>query len=525
MHLWKNFQISLIKNDFKGSAIMKKARLKVFSIIVAVIVLLSCFSMCAVAKEPEPDGYVVVEGEDVVNFSPEVTLPKRDNITDDFTANKFYGDSIDPDSAYLFYDQLSDSEQVIYSKFLLSGVAETFQVQLEYQATGATVDAAITNVKAIISKEVKEALTAAVEDNPYYFWMSGYGYSFNYYQYSTTDGYGVATGTITIRINIDTNSYTDYADVEEKLVALVEAVEAAPVNGITRYEKVKSIHDYIYNINEYPEQQGTFSDGSPWYGPMAHQPTGVFLNGYAVCEGYAEAMKLLCDREGIPCITVLGTGNGGAHKWNYVKMEDGLWYLIDATWNDQSANVFYDYFLTGADTVAPHFAGSAPDSQVHVPDGAMFSGVTPLQYPTLASDHYGKVMLSYNAGDITVENSMNVIFIGKDITTLEYKLAIPSGFTGSLSSYTDLTGGTLTTKKTSTGLTKTYIFAKRGDIDGSNTTNTTDYNKVVAAAKMGACPMEYTAEYYAGDINHDGAIDGFDAITLDLYLQDTIDFN
>lgn len=504
---------------------MKKTRLKVFSIVVAVTVLFSCFSVCVSAKEPKPDGYVVVKGEDVINFSPEVTLPESDNVTDDFTINKFYGATSDPDSAYLFYDQLSDSEKYIYSKFLAAGVAETFELDLEYTATGTTVDDALTNVKAIISKDVKEALTAAAEDNPYYFWMGGYGYSFSYYQGTTDTGYAVLTAGITVKINLDTNSYTDYADVEAKLLQLAEAVQAAPVNGITRYEKVKSIHDYIYNINEYPEKQGTFSDGSPYYGPMAHEPTGVFLKGLAVCEGYAEAMKLLCDREGIPCITVLGTGNGGAHKWNYVKMEDGKWYLIDATWNDQSDSVYYDYFLIGSDTVTPHFSGSDPDSEVHIPDGAMFSGVTPLRYPTLATDHYGKVLLNYDVGDITVEDSMNVIFLGKDVTTVQSRFAIPSGFTGSLSSYTDLTGGTLTTTKTATSVSKTYIFAKRGDIDGSNTTNTTDYNKVVAASTAGSCPTKNTAEYYAGDINHDGAIDGFDAITLDLYLNNTIDFN
>lgn len=68
------------------------------------------------------------------------------------------------------------------------------------------------------------------------------------------------------------------------------------------------------------------------------------------------------------------------------------------------------------------------------------------------------------------------------------------------------------------------MFAKRGDIDGSNTTNTTDYNKVVTASTAGSCPTKNTAEFYAGDINHDGAIDGFDAIALDLYLDDTLKF-
>ena len=504
---------------------MKRTISKIFCVIMALCVFLGAMPIISFAENEKPDGYVVVDEIEATQFSPGNTLPETDIATDDFVANKFYGNTTDPDSAYLFYDQLDETEKYVYSMFLSSGVSETIDLDCEFTGEGATVNDAVTDVKAKITKSFAEALTAATEDNPYFYWVNGYSYSFSYYRSTTATGYSVTTAGITLTITIDTNSYTDFADVETKLLQLAEAVQAAPVNGITRYEKVKSIHDYIYNINEYPEVQGYFSNGSPWYGPMAHQPTGVFLKGLAVCEGYAEAFKLLCDREGIPCITVLGTGNGGAHKWNYVKMEDGLWYLVDATWNDQSDTVYYDHFLIGANTITPHFSGSDPDSEVHIPDGAMYNGVTPLQYPTLATDHYGKVMLNYDAGEITVEDSMNVIFLGKAVTTVQNKFAIPSGFTGSLSSYIDLTGGTLTTTKTSTGVSKTYMFAKRGDIDGSNTTNTTDYNKVVTASTLGTCPTVNTAEFYAGDINHDGAIDGFDAIALDLYLDGTIDFN
>ena len=504
---------------------MKRMVSKIFCVIMALCVFLGAMPIASFAENGKPDGYVVVENVDATQFSPGNTLPETDVVTDDFTANKFYGNTTDPDSAYLFYDQLNDNQKQIYSDFILAGVSESFEIDCQYSAEGSTVTVANENLKAIMAKEIAEALTAAVEDNPYYYWVGGFGYSYSYSSSRLSNGFKVTPSGITIKINLDLNSYTDFADVETKLVQLAEAVQAAPVNGITRYEKVKSIHDYIYNINEYPEVQGYFSNGNPYYGPMAHQPTGVFLKGLAVCEGYAESFKLLCDREGIPCITVLGTGNGGAHKWNYVKMEDGKWYLVDATWNDQSDTVYYDHFLIGANTITPHFSVSDLDSEVHIPGGTMYDDVTPLQYPPLATDHYGKVMLNYDAGEVTVEDSMNVIFLGKDITTVQNKFTIPSGFSGGLSSYTDLTGGTLTTTKTSTGVSKTYVFAKRGDIDGSNTTNTTDYNKVVTASTAGNCPTKNTAEFYAGDINHDGAIDGFDAITLDLYLNGTIKFN
>lgn len=505
---------------------MKKSIKKVLSIIMALCLFIGILPITVLAKDEQPDGYVEVESVDVIQFSPEVQLEAQNIVNDNFEANKFYGSDSSADDAYLFYDQLTAAQKVIYSEFLAAGVAEMFLMSnTSYTTRGATVSDAVNTAKSRIANDLMRALTAAAEDNPFYFWVNGFGYGFSYYQQQTSTGYEITAVEIEVSIRIDGNSYTDYSDVEAKLLQLAQAVQAAPINGITRYEKVKSIHDYICSINEYPDPQGTFSDGSTWYGPMAHEPTGVFLKGLAVCEGYAEAFKLLCDREGVPCITVLGTGDGGAHKWNYVKMEDNKWYLVDATWNDQTAYVFNDYLLCGTDTMTPFFDPERPDSEVHVPIGTMYTGATPLQYPVLQKDSYGKIILRYNPGDITIEDSMNVIFVGKDITSLQSKFVMPSNFSASITSYTDLTGGQITVTKDGESTSKTYVFAKRGDIDGSNTTNTTDYNKVVSAASAGSCPANNTAEYYAGDINHDGAIDGFDAVTLDLYLSGDIDFD
>ena len=59
-----------------------------------------------------------------------------------------------------------------------------------------------------------------------------------------------------------------------------------------------------------------------------------------VCEGYAKALKVLCDRVQIPCVLEDGQsynsagGPGTGHMWNLVGMEDGAWYGVDVTWND-----------------------------------------------------------------------------------------------------------------------------------------------------------------------------------------------
>ena len=58
-----------------------------------------------------------------------------------------------------------------------------------------------------------------------------------------------------------------------------------------------------------------------------------------VCEGYARAFKVLCDKLGIPCVLVEGYARGSLmdqlqlHMWNYVQV-DGKWYAVDTTWND-----------------------------------------------------------------------------------------------------------------------------------------------------------------------------------------------
>ena len=69
-----------------------------------------------------------------------------------------------------------------------------------------------------------------------------------------------------------------------------------------------------------------------------------------VCEGYAEAFQYLCDmtkfrHSGIRCISVLGNTTA-FHKWNVVRMDDGLNYIVDIT----NCDIYGDrrLFLAGA---------------------------------------------------------------------------------------------------------------------------------------------------------------------------------
>ena len=118
------------------------------------------------------------------------------------------------------------------------------------------------------------------------------------------------------------------------------------VNGILsglprdagRYETLAYFNEWLTTHNEY--NTGDL-DAGPWdmRSPINALTGKSGLNG-PVCESYARAFKVLCDRAGIPCVLVNGDatssaeGTPGSHMWNYVQMENGKWYAVDSTWND-----------------------------------------------------------------------------------------------------------------------------------------------------------------------------------------------
>jgi hypothetical protein len=89
---------------------------------------------------------------------------------------------------------------------------------------------------------------------------------------------------------------------------------------------------------------------------------GALLSRSAVCEGYAKAFKLLCDRADLPCIVVSGKGTPvdrpeEPHAWNIVKL-DGVCAHVDVTWDSTTRGesaACYDHFnLTDDDAARDH---------------------------------------------------------------------------------------------------------------------------------------------------------------------------
>ncbi len=496
---------------------MEKSVFKLLSVIVALCLFMTILPMSASAEDVE-----MTEAEPVsmIQFSPKTEL----EVNLGSTMNKFYSDGSQVDTTKFFYNQLTANQKALYDQIWAAGPVGKIEIDLtDITITGTgTSSAAQKNAGNNAMQDIMMAITALNEDNPLFFWSSGFGISYGGTNARNSwTSYTYTITALTITMNLDTNHYSDFNDVKAKYDAVNAKYKAIPVYGISRHEKLKSIHDYLANNIVYDD---TISESNIF------DVYGALINGVCVCEGYAEAFKLLCDREGIPCITAVGTGNGGAHKWNMVQMEDGEWYTLDATWDDQGDNIFYSYFIIGSATKTPFFGNdTVADSTIHITTGKIFSDANvSLRYPVLSTDTYGVGLLAPNAPDIQFDKSRGVIMVGKGITNYYRQFVDPDVYVLDTDFNTTRNGsGTTTSTLTVTDgtTTKDYLVAMRGDVNASNTVNNTDYTRITQICSTTATVDEGTAKFYAGDMNQDGAIDGFDAIAHQLYTNGELLYN
>ncbi len=247
------------------------------------------------------------------------------------TANQFltYG------SNYGYQDMAkrSNGENRQYAYQQMEQISKNFSVNGQL-ATETTVSGTVYSVAGTVNltgrnltKDEKiQSYFTFRHDNPQYFWLS------NAVLYSD-NGLTILT-------------YNEYKTGEARQAALEEIVKTAETvyksqipSSSTRYDKVKTIHDMLIAEIEYSSDVNR---------PIAHSIAGAMIEKSAVCEGYAKVMQVMMNCYGINNIYVTGTGNGGGHAWNMVGMDDGKYYWLDATWDDQPYEEYqHKYFLVG----------------------------------------------------------------------------------------------------------------------------------------------------------------------------------
>jgi len=291
-----------------------------------------------------------------------------------------------------YYSELSPAQQSYYNAFhnsylntttdMPNGFSGTIefapygQILLTVDSNNQWTDSALATVNAVY-KDIFYAYFAFINDYPSLFWAgaANTGLSVEYYSPGV---YAVSS--------LNATPEEKYAGALNSVSDFVTGVQSAKqtvdgmIAGEGDYYTLKAIHDYLCNIITY----NTDAVGNSANHMDAHSAGPVFTEDdpLVVCEGYGKAFKVLCDEYDIPCALIVGTGNGGAHLWNYVQI-NGKWYAVDVTWDDQTYNgqqwTLYNYFLVGADNMTDH-----------TPDGAAFTTDRTISYayPALNKDNY-----------------------------------------------------------------------------------------------------------------------------------------
>jgi|GEM_PF-430319 len=277
-------------------------------------------------------------------------------------------------------------------------------------------------------------------------------------------------GTYTIKIYSVTitpdyyDGFGDFDAISGYLDKIQDAVDTFEVNGDTRYEQIKSIHDQIA-LNTY------YDLGSKFRGSAI----GALVEPGVVCEGYAKAFKMICDSINIPCVVVFGNydpAEDAAHMWNYILMDDNKWYAIDVTWDDldgeNGLEIKYDYFIRGSKRFNTN----------HTPETDY--NITQLTYPEIEVSDY-KFSSSSFTTTATTTTTPTTSTTPKATTTTSPTTSTTTKATSTTSPTTSTTTKATTTTSPTTSITtkattttsKTTSTTTKATTTTSKTTSTT----------------------------------------------------
>ena len=291
-----------------------------------------------------------------------------------------------------YYDQLDATSKRIYNVIYEANKSSASTAKMKLNLTKIFENQKVTkgaNGKAVYSEETKQAIfawlgsyvtpayLALTYDHPELVWLSGAKYTIGYSVYTPLFESGetsiitdleLAGSTFTITPTKDTGVLTG-SKVNPLFDGTKSQIDAMLPANATTYDKVKAVHDKICSMVSY--ENNTQNIGNPYY----QTPYSLYYDAdgdgkiETVCAGYAKMMKLQCNKYGIPCVLVTGvTDSGEYHMWNYVQMENGVWYAVDATWDDQSTTM-YDFFLVGSETYSSAAFGTKKFGNTHIPSG------------------------------------------------------------------------------------------------------------------------------------------------------------
>jgi hypothetical protein len=120
-----------------------------------------------------------------------------------------------------------------------------------------------------------------------------------------------------------------------------------PFDNLSKFDRELMVHDYLAEGTIYNREYSDDVENATIVAPL--------IMKCGICEGYAKAFKLLCDRVGVTSMIIFGEStqiqwdSGGPHAWNMIKI-DGKCAHVDVTWDSLYPpssglrSVSHDYF-------------------------------------------------------------------------------------------------------------------------------------------------------------------------------------
>lgn len=260
----------------------------------------------------------------------------------EYVVNPLYEDIADPgqtQAEWLEYDSDADIRSAAQTFSTVQDAAEYVRGQMtERSETIAfyTPDTLITSNETFsaFTKNVVDSAVAYTEDCT---GQEGDALLCGYLSYQVRSSSGEGTVLITYTFTYHTTN-----EQERALTAAVDsALGELDLGAKTDYQKIKLIHDYICDHVDYDDTYQKYS---------AYE---ALCNGKSVCQGYAALFYRMCKDAGLSVRVITGTGNGGPHAWNIVKL--GLkYYNVDCTWDGQDTETRHTYFLQNEEDFGSH---------------------------------------------------------------------------------------------------------------------------------------------------------------------------
>ena len=293
-------------------------------------------------------------------------------------------------------------------------------------------------------------------------WQGGRYFYYPGFSYRDNGSY------ITFTMYFQTNWFTT-AQQEATLSSYIKGtlLPQLALDGKSTYQKVQAIYDWITRNVRYDYA----NLGNDSY-LLQYTAYAAVINRTAVCNGYASLFYRLANDAGIDCRFITGTA-GGYHAWNIVRMDNGKYYCLDATWDEGQTN--YRYFLKGTTEFGQDHTVITDENNTYFWN----------QYPVSATDFDPNAPLPPAAPTVTMTYSDS----GKPKLTWN----AVSGATSyrvfrseSRGTGYSLLGTTTATSYTNTGAAvgKTYYYR----VKAVNSVGTSGYSNIVSCKAKAAAP-------------------------------------